>query len=75
MSGQYLVFDIGCIECGEPSGVVGLFDTAGEAAIAAASASARHQADWHGQHYFDVFDLSDPASISQYATTTQKGTT
>lgn len=60
----WLAFDIGCIECGEESKPVGLFDTEEEALAAAKTAEEIQSADWHGQHYFDVFDLSEFIPIS-----------
>lgn len=56
---RWLAFDIGCIECGEPSAVVGVFDTRDGAKAAAKEARERQAADWHGQHEFAVFDLED----------------
>ena len=64
---KWLAMDIGCLECGEPSGVVGVFATEEEATLACEAAAAHHKADWHGEHCFDVFDLDDPSSLSKYA--------
>ena len=54
---RYLVFDIGCIECGEESGVVGLYATLEEAIKARDDAAAGQERHWTGQHSFEVFDL------------------
>lgn len=54
---RYLAFDIGCIECGEESNVIGTFDTRRQAIAAANKAAKAQRADWHGQHLFEVFDL------------------
>lgn len=64
--GRYLVIDVGCIECGESSGVVGTAETQAEADALAEAASAEHQKNWRGQHYFDVWDLNAPPR-SDYA--------
>ena len=65
MTKRYLAFDIGCIECGEPSAVIGTFDTEEEALAAATEAYEIQKANWHGQHGFDVFDLDgEPTAIS-----------
>ena len=56
---RYLVFDIGCIECGEESGVVGVFGTKDEADHAANVAEIVQEATWSGQHYFMVYDLGE----------------
>ena len=54
---NWLAFDIGCIECGEGSGVIGVYTTK-EAAEAAAKKAAEEQSkDWHGQHSMEVFEL------------------
>jgi hypothetical protein len=54
---RWLAFDIGCIECGEESGVIGTFDTEAEAEHAADAAEIDHEKNWHGQHCFMVYDL------------------
>ncbi|RTL08438.1 MAG: hypothetical protein EKK62_07720 [Acidimicrobiia bacterium] len=63
----WLAFDIGCIECGEESGVIGIYDTEAEAQAAADAAEVRQADDWHGQHSMEVFDLSAQGSFSLYA--------
>ena len=55
---RWLVFDVGCIECGEDSRVIGVFATEEEAAAAAKSAKAEQEKNWRGQHSFEVFDLA-----------------
>lgn len=64
--GHYLVFDVGCIECGESSGVVGIYATKDEAETECVAARERQSADWHGQHNFLVIDLHAP-TLSEYA--------
>ena len=64
---RYMAFDIGCIECGEPSGVVGIYDTEEEAIDAAEMAQAKQKADWIGQHAFRVFDLESEDSYSKHS--------
>ena len=64
---RYMAFDIGCIECGEPSGVVGIYDTEEEAIDAAEMAQAKQKADWIGQHVFRVFDLESEDSYSKFS--------
>ena len=53
----WLAMDEGCYECGEPSGIVGLFATKEEAEAANELASKHQQDDWHGQHAFVVYHL------------------
>lgn len=55
---RYLAFDIGCIECGEESIPLGLFDTEAEAKKICDKAKKIQEANWHGQHSFEVFNLS-----------------
>lgn len=62
----WLAFDIGCIECGEESGVIGIFATEAEARAAADAATVRQDDDWGGQHHMRVFDLSSPGCLSRY---------
>lgn len=57
---RYLAFDIGCIECGESSAPLGLFKTAEEASKACEAASVLQQANWTGQHSFEIFPVEVP---------------
>ena len=56
---RWLAFDIGCIECGEESAVIGLFCSKEEAESACKIAADKQKVDWHGQHSMEVFDLSE----------------
>lgn len=64
---RYLAFDVGCIECGEPSGIVGIYDTEEEAVEANKRAWQKQTANWDGQHAFLVFDLESENSYSQWS--------
>jgi hypothetical protein len=64
---RYIAMDIGCIECGEPSGIVGVFDDEVEATAACNLATEKQAEDWHGQHHFEVFDIEDGADYSPFA--------
>jgi hypothetical protein len=55
---RWLAMDEGCIECGEPSGVIGTFDTERDALNACEAARDRQKAGWSGQHAFEVYDLT-----------------
>lgn len=66
MSARWMAWDEGCGECGEASGVVGLFDTEAEAQAASIAAEERQADDWHGHHVFMVVDLANPV-MSEYA--------
>lgn len=61
---RFLAFDIGCIECGEPSDVIGLYETLEDAQQACATAEAKQRADWRGQHRMEVFVLRADAVSS-----------
>lgn len=55
----YVAVDIGCIECGEDSTVLGIFDGRADAEEVVAKAKELQRANWNGQHYFDVFEVPD----------------
>jgi len=55
---KYLAFDIGCLECGESSDVVGIFETRKEAEAAAEKAHEEQKKNWTGQHSFEVFEIN-----------------
>lgn len=51
----WVAVDIGCIECGEDSLVLGVFTDRTTAKSAAIAAENIQRNDWHGQHSFEVF--------------------
>jgi hypothetical protein len=57
MPERWLAFDIGCIECGEGSAVIGTYATQEAAQQAADTAEEQQKQDWRGQHRFEVYDL------------------
>lgn len=63
---RYLVRNIGCIECGVSSAVVGRFKTKAEAD--AAAEKCQEHLHWRegGQNSFEVFDLREPQA-AEYA--------
>lgn len=63
---MYIAFDIGCLECGEPSGIIGVYNEKDEAEAAAEAAHRRQREDWHGEHGMWVFDTDRPEDYSQY---------
>lgn len=56
---KYLVFNIGCIECGVSSNIVGVFDDKEKANELANELQETH--DWRegGQNNFQVFELPE----------------
>lgn len=62
---MYLVMDIGCIECGADSAVVGIFSDKDYALELAKFYNSSRQYNWTGgQHNFEVFDLLEPDVIN-----------
>lgn len=53
----YVAVDIGCIECGEMSNVLGVFDSKDRAEQVAEEHSFRQSEHWQGQHSFEVFEV------------------
>jgi hypothetical protein len=54
---RWLAFDVGCIECGEDSAVIGTYDTEAEAEAACETTAEEQARNWSGQHSMEVFDL------------------
>ena len=54
---RFVAMDIGCLECGEDSACLGIFDTKAEAEAALVEPEQKQKADWHGQHCFVVFEV------------------
>ena len=54
---KWLAFDIGCIECGEESAVIGTYATKEEAEAACKAAQEAQEKNWRGQHSMEVFEI------------------
>lgn len=54
---KWLAFDIGCIECGECSDVIGVFNSEEEAQTACDKEQAEQEKNWSGQHAMEVFEI------------------
>ena len=63
---SWLVFNIGCIECGVSSDVVGVYATEAEANAVAQICSRKLSWRESGQNAFQVFDLSS-SQAEEYA--------
>jgi hypothetical protein len=72
---KWVAMDIGCIECGEPSQLIGVFDSENAAAKAAKAYAAEVNGDWDdedksggyfsgGQHGISLF-RHEPAAGAQ----------
>jgi hypothetical protein len=59
---KWLAFDVGCIECRESSGVIGLYDNEAAARAACDVAEAAQAKKWSGEHRMEVFHLDDDRS-------------
>ena len=64
---KYVVVDIGCIECGESSNVVGIFDTIEQAEESVKKYITNEpnefgydwgRKDWNGKHYVEIFEVA-----------------
>ena len=53
----FVAVDIGCIECGEPSAVLGIFEDAEEANRVLDAAAEEQERNWRGQHSFKLFEV------------------
>ena len=59
MIDYWVAVDIGCLECGESSNVLGIFTDESKAIIACDEAAEIQRKDWHGEHYFDVWHITE----------------
>jgi len=59
----YLVMNIGCIECGVSSNIVGLFADKARADAVAEACDDKHSWRQHGQNNYEVFELPEPEII------------
>lgn len=53
----FVVVDIGCIECGAGSAVLGVFTEEKRAQSVCDDHEQRQKNDWHGQHSFEIFPI------------------
>lgn len=63
---KYLVMNIGCIECGVSSNIVGIFNTEEKANEIAAACAAKYYWRDGGQNEFEVFVLPQLAEDQDY---------
>ena len=59
MKKLYVAVDIGCIECGESSAVLGIFTDKNKAWDVLDEHEKRQGEHWRGQHYFDVYEVNE----------------
>ena len=51
----YVVVDVGCIECEEPSTVLYVGEDLEKAKEIRFKYEEKQEQDWHGQHYFEIY--------------------
>lgn len=61
---NWLLFNIGCIECGVSSNIVGVFDNKEQADILAEKLNVSHRWRGSGQNSFEVFELTAVGKIN-----------
>ena len=59
----YAVIDVGCIECGESSGLVGVFTDKKIADMVADDCIKIQRLNWRGEHMFYVWKIGSVDSI------------
>lgn len=60
---MYMVFNIGCIECGVDSKIVGLFADKRHADVVAQYCNDEHSWRDAGQNIYEVFELPAPETV------------
>lgn len=60
MAKYWLAFDIGCIECGEGSSVIGVYKTEEAADAACDKEEERQKANWGGEHRMESYEIEVP---------------
>ena len=56
---KYVALDIGCIECGETSTILGIFDDKGKAEETIEKYEEIQNKNWTGQHNFEVIKIEN----------------
>jgi len=56
---KYVVLDIGCIECGEQSAILGIFDDKKKAQKVRDKYSEIQENNWTGQHFFEIVEVKE----------------
>lgn len=55
----YVVVDIGCIECGESTNILGIFENEAKAGEILKDHEERQKEKWSGQHAFEIFEIEE----------------
>jgi hypothetical protein len=67
---RYIVIDIGCLECGNPTDIEGIYATQAEAETTGAEARTKLDdgdtfGDWHGDHKLVWYQIDVPPLINE----------
>lgn len=60
---KYILVDIGCIECGESSRIIGIFHDIEKAEEIKNKCVEIQMQHWTGQHYFEIFTIEKENEI------------
>ena len=55
----YVAVDVGCIECGEETSVLGIFTDKQKAMEVLGEHKKRQEENWSGQHNFELHEVSE----------------
>jgi len=55
----YVAVDVGCIDCGEKTSVMGVFTEFNKAQKVCDEHEERQRNNWHGKHSFEVHEVYD----------------
>ena len=70
---MFAVVDIGCIECGEGSNVLGVFSSREQAEVVMGEYKQKQAVNWHGQHDFFIQEIEmDKVYPSDYRSWAEK---
>jgi hypothetical protein len=59
MANLFVAVDVGCIECGEETAVLGVFTPQEKAEKVCDDHRQRQALDWYGEHRFGVFPIDE----------------
>lgn len=55
----FIAVDVGCIECGEPTSILGIFTNKEKAIKVLREHEKRQEANWRGQHNFELHEIKE----------------
>lgn len=55
----FVVVDVGCIECGEQTNILGIFTNEDEAEVIRQEHLKRQEENWAGEHYFITIGIEE----------------